>query len=465
MKRYLLLTVFLSFVLGWLALRFNPSQSFTEGLVGQPVDLIPGQGGDNLVDETLERLLYRPLFTYNGEGKIVKDLVADYRVSKGGLVYNVEIGDFYWRDGKPITSTDVISTFIQDPSFADIRIEQEGEKKIRFILQNPLSSFLNVLTAPIAPAHFRNLSVNELGSSQLFIKDLRREGGKISQLTMVNEGEGDLKELNFRFYASEGDLTAAAGRGEINAFSNGAEFSDESFASYQMPVFSRYFAIFFNLSNGNLLARNRNFRLAARTVTPQLAGLKVEGPFSGTWAQQRWATPKFKGGKFKGEIELAVVDEPEFRSLARQIEQIWEKKLGVKVTLRFLPANSLESVLEAREFAALLLGQEVNRDPDRYNLWHSSQREYPGQNISGWANPRADRALEEARKTSNQKSRLTHYRNFQRLFGEDNPAIFLYHPAFNYYLSKNFMGIDLSKAFGPSERFWNFSQWGRAFSF
>src|SRR3989304_1136910 len=231
MKRYLLLTVFLSFVLGWLALRFNPSQSFTEGLVGQPVDLIPGQGGDNLVDETLERLLYRSLFTYSGEGKIVKDLVADYRVSQGGLVYSVEIGDFYWRDGKPITSTDVISTFIQDPSFADIRIEQEGEKKIRFILQNPLSSFLNVLTAPIAPAHFRNLSVNE---------------------------------LNFRFYASEGDLTAAAGRGEINAFSNGAEFSDESFASYQMPVFSRYFAIFFNLSNGNLLARNRNFRLAAR---------------------------------------------------------------------------------------------------------------------------------------------------------------------------------------------------------
>ena len=465
MKRYLFLTVFLSFVLGWLLLRFNPSHSFTEGMVGQPVDLIPGQGGDNLVDETLEQLLYRALFSYNEKGEIKPDLAADYRISQGGLVYSVEIGDSFWRDGKPITSTDVISTFIQNPSFADIRIEQEGEKRVRFILQNPLSSFLQVLTAPIAPAHFRNLAINELGSSRFFIKDLRREGGKISQMTLLNEGEGELKEMTLRFYANPDDLISAAGRGEINGFAAQKEFTDPTFTLFKVPVFSRYFAIFFNLSNGNLLARNQNFRQSARAVTPQLAGLKVEGPFSGTWAQGSWATPKLSKGKFSGEIEITAADEAEFRTLARQIKEVWEKKLRVQVSLRFLPEEALEKALEKRDFAAIILGQEVNRDPDRYNLWHSSQREYPGQNVAGWANPRADRALEEARKTQNRKSRLTHYRNFQRLFGEDNPAVFLYHPSFNYYVSKNFTGVDLSKIFDPSERFWNFKDWDRAFSF
>ncbi|MEX1061689.1 MAG: hypothetical protein WEC39_01090 [Patescibacteria group bacterium] len=260
-------------------------------------------------------------------------------------------------------------------------------------------------------------------------------------------------------------MIGAAEKGEINAFANGGGFTEESFTLYQIPIDSRYFAVFFNLSNGNLLARNKNFRLAARAVTMQTAGLKVAGPFSGTWAQGSWPTPKFSGRKFSGIIELAVADEEEFRTLARQIEQIWEKKLGIKVTLRFLSEEGLANSLEKRDFSAILLGQEVNRDPDRYNLWHSSQREYPGQNIAGWANPRADRALEEARKTSSRPSRLTHYRNFSRLFGEDNPAIFLYHPAFNYYVSNNFSGVDLTKIFDPSERFWNFQKWGKSFSF
>ncbi|MEX1061690.1 MAG: hypothetical protein WEC39_01095 [Patescibacteria group bacterium] len=199
MKRYIFLTIFLSLLLGWLALRFNPSQSFTEGLVGQPVDLIPGQGAENGVDEVLEKLLYRSLFSYNDEGKIEKDLAANYKISQSGRVYTVEIGDFFWRDGKPITSTDIISTFIQAPAFSDIRIEQEGEKQVRFILQNPLSSFLSVLTAPIAPAHFRDLPLNKLGSSLFYIKELRREGGRFPNWYFLMRGKGNLRYLTCAF--------------------------------------------------------------------------------------------------------------------------------------------------------------------------------------------------------------------------------------------------------------------------
>lgn len=465
MKRFLFLLVILSLALGWLALRFSFRGSFVEGVVGEPVDLIPGQGKDNDVDLVLEKLLYRSLFSYNGAGQIKADLVKTYTISKDGKIYTLTIGDFFWRDGKPITSTDVIFTFVQDPAFADIRIEQVGDKQIRFILDNPLSSFLSVLTAPVAPAHFRDLPLDSLGSTFFYIKELKREVGRISQLNLAYEGEGSFKELIFKFFRTKEDLFSSAVRGEVDAFSLGEKADNLSFTEYELPVLTRYFGVFFNLGNGNALAKNSSFRREVRAVTPLVSGFSVKGPFSGTWAQSSWSTLKPTGKKFSGTITLTAVDDSTYRQTVQKVKQDWEKKLKVKVVLNYVSERELGEVLADRDFEAIILGQEVNQDPDRYNLWHSSRRESPGQNITGYANARADRALEEGRKNLSRSARLTHYRNFQRLFGEDNPAVFLYHPAFYYYVSKNFTGIDLAAAFDPSSRFWNFSKWGRSVSF
>lgn len=466
MVRYLLLAIILGALGGWIALRAGGNPTFTEGLVGQPVDLIPGQGPDNPVDEILERLLFRSLFSYDRDGKIVADLAASYRVSKDGRVYTVLLGDSSWLDGRPVTSADIAFTFTRDPAFAEAVIEQEGEKEIRFVLKNPLASFLDILTRPIAPAHFRELTPELLGNREFFISRVKQEGEVVKEMTLRSHEEARIRNLRFKFYSTEEDLRAAARLGEVDALSS-SQFSDPSFESYQSPDFGQYFALFFNLDSQNGLIRNKKFRRAAARKSPlPEEGTRVRGPFSGTWAQANLAFPKFSSkpaGKFRGSITITVAKSGSLPDLAQALARSWEEELGVAVKVRVISLSSVDGVLKRRNFEAVILGQTVGRSPDRYGLWHSSAKKFPGQNVSGYSDPRADRALEEGRRVLSLSERKRHYLNFQRLFLEDNPAIFLFHPNFYYAVSRKFSGVDLEKAFGPEDLFWNFGEWKLAF--
>jgi len=80
------------------------------------------------------------------------------------------------------------------------------------------------------------------------------------------------------------------------------------------------------------------------------------------------------------------------------ISEIWEDKLNLDVDVKKEdPETFVQNVIEPRDFEVLLYGQEVGRDPDRYVLWHSTQKDSPNLNISGFEQIRADRALEEGR--------------------------------------------------------------------
>ena len=61
--------------------------------------------------------------------------------------------------------------------------------------------------------------------------------------------------------------------------------------------------------------------------------------------------------------------------LFESIAKVWEDKLGINVAIKKgKPETFVEEVINARDFEILLYGQEVGRDPDRYVLWHSTQK-------------------------------------------------------------------------------------------
>ncbi|OGC38620.1 hypothetical protein A2155_01260 [candidate division WWE3 bacterium RBG_16_52_45] len=462
MLRYFILVILLAAIGGWLVLRFSWQTTFTEGVVGQPVDLIPGQGPANPVDETLENLLFRSLFAYNKKGEIEPDLAENYRLSSNSLIYTVTLKESVWRDGRPVTAADVAFTFTRDPAFSDITIEQEGEREVRFVLKTPLGSFLDILTRPVAPVNFRDIDLSELGNREFYISGIKQEGETVTEITLKFPSSARIKTLRFKFFATEEDLMTEARIGRVDGFVDGG-FSDPSFMLYQTPVYSRYFALFFNLDSSNNLVKNGSFRRAASLKTPLFSeGSPVYGPLSGTWAQGNLSFPSYRQravGKFKGSLEITVAKADPLPQFAKEIAQSWRENLGVKVSVRVVSPESINDVLQNRSFEAIILGQEVGRDPDRYSLWHSSAKDSPGQNISAYADPRSDRALEEARKVPSRRDRRTHYSNFQRLFIENNPAILLYHPKLSYWVHKKFAGPDLDSVFSPEERFWNFSSW------
>ena len=60
---------------------------YTEGVVGQPRFINPIYGETNDIDRTLIELVFSGLMTYDKDGKIVKDLADDYKISDDGLKF------------------------------------------------------------------------------------------------------------------------------------------------------------------------------------------------------------------------------------------------------------------------------------------------------------------------------------------------------------------------------------------
>lgn len=146
--------------------------------------------------------------------------------------------------------------------------------------------------------------------------------------------------------------------------------------------------------------------------------------------------------------------------------------------------NELNNELLApRSFDVLLYGMNTFIDPDRYELFHSSQQVHPGLNIAGYSGseetvkprenrqegessivrlPKVDRLLEQTRTfdpEAAKDARKTNYDSFQELLAADAPVVFLYHPQYIYYHSKNLKNVNLEGRVSVEDRFRNISDW------
>ncbi len=108
------------------------------------------------------------------------------------------------------------------------------------------------------------------------------------------------------------------------------------------------------------------------------------------------------------------------------IVQEYLKKIGVEARLEPLEWPTFVKKLFASDFEGILVGWTNHHDPDpfAYTIWHSSQ--WKGRNFAHYKNPKADEALEAARRTASQVERKKHYAEFSRILMEDAPYAFLY---------------------------------------
>jgi peptide/nickel transport system substrate-binding protein len=158
-------------------------------------------------------------------------------------------------------------------------------------------------------------------------------------------------------------------------------------------------------------------------------------------------------------IRLTTVDQPETIRAAEIIQNAWQS-IGVKVQLDIISVSTLTSdILPRRDYEALLYGQILNVFPDHYTFWHSSQIEYPGLNLAGYADADVDELLEQARQTSDQVKQAELLRDFQIQLIEDLPAIFLYSPEYTYLMASKINGFAVEQISIPADRWNNIGEW------
>jgi peptide/nickel transport system substrate-binding protein len=117
----------------------------------------------------------------------------------------------------------------------------------------------------------------------------------------------------------------------------------------------------------------------------------------------------------------------EVRRQAAELIQQQLKAVGIDVRIRILEWSTfIHEYVDQRRFEAVLLAWSLSRDPDLYDLFHSSKTKPGEYNFMGYANPDVDRLLVEGRRTFDRGERTRIYRALHATLYEDQPYMFLY---------------------------------------
>lgn len=136
----------------------------------------------------------------------------------------------------------------------------------------------------------------------------------------------------------------------------------------------------------------------------------------------------------------------EREEIAAIAQQQWSL-LGITVDIRVIEWNVfLTQYIDKKKFDALVMGWSLSRDPDCYDIWHSSKTKEGEFNFISYKNPKVDRLLEEGRTTFNRVKRTAIYKEIHALIAEDAPYTFLYAPYSLIAIHKRVHGINPAPA-------------------
>lgn len=185
----------------------------------------------------------------------------------------------------------------------------------------------------------------------------------------------------------------------------------------------------------------------------------------------------------KMEFTLSFVDNADRNKVAEVLKKDLAA-IGIHVSLHKDTIRDIsDAVILPKNFDLLLFGQETFIDPDRYELFHSSQIKFPefggdisssGLNISSYISqeqgtqiqqgelkklPKVDQLLENGRALTDRAKRREQYVEFQEILSNEKPVIFLYHPIYYYSVNQRVENVSFKGLVNLEDRFDNVLDW------
>ncbi len=450
-----------------------------EGMIGTPRFVNPVLATSD-TDRDLSTLLYSGLLRMNAQGELALELAESYSVSEDGLTYYFKLKEnVVFHDGTPVTTDDIIFTIgkTQEPAIKSpkrpnwdgVQIEKINEREIEFTLRAPYAPFIYNTTLGILPKHkwqnitieefpFTSLNTNVIGSGPYEIQNIIRDENEIiTSYQLRNFSKYSIKKpyitrFLISFYKTEDDLITAFNKRQINSLhsispKNISSLKLKNEQIIQLP-YSRIFALFFNQNKSTTLTDKTVRKALDQSIdrnalidsilqgygSPLYSPLTLFSPQDNQNSYNVDEAKKILNGKDTSALSLKISTNnvPELIAVGEKITETFNQ-LGIQTELKIYDNNELTStVIRPREYEAILFGNVINRDLDYYAFWHSSQRNDPGLNLSAYASIDADKALEQARNSTDRSEKLTLLQKFEKEVINDTPAVFLYSPDFIY---------------------------------
>jgi peptide/nickel transport system substrate-binding protein len=116
-------------------------------------------------------------------------------------------------------------------------------------------------------------------------------------------------------------------------------------------------------------------------------------------------------------------------SYLAEILQYQFKKAGIVMKFRVMEWQAfLNTVVEPRNFEAVLMAWSLGLKPDAYSIWHSESSKKGGFNFIGYKNEEVDRLIKKAEKIIDQKEYDEIYKEIYNKITFDIPYLFLVIP-------------------------------------
>ncbi len=393
------------------------------------------------------------------------------------------------------------------------------EKTVTFTLKQPFSDFLDIATIGIIPKHIYGKysadaftqakeNIEAIGAGPYKITNIKTKKNMPTSITLerkTNSSEnGYIEKIVFNFYDNESDAMSALENGDIDHIGSvtakEAKSLEEKGYNVTLASFPRLYGIFFNTKGTSILLQPRITEVIASSINKKQIidsvldgfGNQIDAPLptalggrvnmqykpidvEKTLKAQGWekgedgiwektitsikpGSKKSEESKEKLSFVITTSDTPELRSGAEEIAAELREK-GILASVASFDGTTLEEKIRTRDYEALYYGIQISRESQVYAFWHSSQREHPGLNISGYTNAKADSALENLQTETNDDTRIAEWRKFVNAFYTDMPAVFIYSPSYVYVHKGNLLFKMPLGIHTASDRFINIRDW------
>ncbi len=495
---------------------------YSEGLVGTPTNLNPILAPASEVDQNITRILFSGLFQ-NINKELVPDLVESYSLTTDGKNYKLTLKpNLFWSDGEKLTTQDILFTInaIQNPEisspllsgFTNVKVEVLDERTIIFELPDPYSSFLYNLTFGILPKHIwqkiepknwrladYNLKPVSNGPYRYLDLNKNKLGNIHSYSLEINPhyhlAKPFIKKVTFKFYPDYESALQALQDGNINGLSaiprtDLDKINTRLFKLYRLDI-PQYTAVFYN-SDKNHIFKDKTVRQALALAvdkqaiidqllkdwaivihspaTPETLGYTDKIKKYNFNPQQAGELLEQAGWKLgedgwrkkdntKLALTLSLANREEYMQVAEMIKTYWQN-IGIEVTLNIVPKTDFTtSIINTRDYQAVLTAELLGYDSDAYPFWHSSQNQPPGLSLSLFADQDINKILEQSRQSLDQTERANKLSDFQTIVAEQAYALFLYNPSFALALDRKIKGFNLQFISLPADHLANINYW------
>lgn len=491
--------------------------SFAEGIVGQPTFINPLITSGSDADAAAIELMFPALGDLADSYATSTDRKTVSVTLKKDLVW--DDGKPLTADDVVFTVESAQDTLIRSPhagAWQGVIAEKTNDDEIRFTLREPSAFFEETMRRlKIAPRHVfgaipaANLRLSEynlepVGAGPWMFSAMKTErNGFVTELDLVRNPryagtKPHITDFALRFYPDTASAISAFNKKEIDGLGGlGADEAtalpvEHRLASVSLP---RYYAAFFN-QNTNPALKDRSVRQALATaidrgritrdvfrgyaaaavgpIPPQMEGYDAE-----TY-QHTDATPeeakrlldaagwlvnpedgiRYKiAGKDRMKLSFAVLV-PDLPFLVRTMDIVkahW-RAIGAEMNVTPMPAEDMQKgPVKTRNYEIAVFGNVLKGGPDVAAFWHSSQKFYPGLNLSMYDNKAVDAILGNLQKAD--RPDLLELKKLQEAIRDDAPAAFLVNPNYLYAIPANLRGFDAEGLTTPSDRLKDAEKW------